>query len=122
MRRIEEFTENGKDFICFDLSGFKTDEDYKEFIESAKIVIRKHPPDSLYTITNMSGAVITSNTHDIIADWVGYNKPYVKCGAVYGVDFTMKTIGKAVGIVTQRMNLAYFASKEESIEYLVNLE
>ena len=122
MTRIEEFTQDNKKFISFNMSGFKTDDDYYDFIEGAKVVMKKYPPDSVYTISNMEGSVLTPNTHDIIADWVAHNKPYVKYGAVYGVDFSMKTIGKTVGIVTQRLNLVYVSSKEEALEYLLNLE
>jgi len=122
MNRLEEFTKNGKNFICYDLSGLKTDDEFKDLIATAKVLIKKYPPDSVYTITNMTGAVMTTNTHDIIADWIGHNKPYVKYAAVYGVDFTMKTIGKSVGIVTQRVNLEYVSSREEAMEFLLNLE
>jgi len=122
MKRIEEFTKNEKSFISFDLSGFKTDDEYKDFIEAAKVVVKKHPPNSLFTLSNMQDAVLTSNTHDIIADWVTHNKPFVKYGAVYGVDFSMKTIGKTVGIVTQRLNLVYVSTREEAIDYLLNVE
>jgi len=122
MNRIEEFIEDSKSFICFDLSEFKTDDEYTEFIESAKSVIAKYSPESVYTISNMTNAVLSKNTHDIIAGWVAYNKPYVKCGAVYGVDFAMKTIGKTVGIVTQRLNIVYVATKEEAIKYLLNVD
>ena len=34
MKRIEEFTQNEKSFISFNLSGFKTDDEYKDFIET----------------------------------------------------------------------------------------
>ena len=122
MNRIEEFIEDSKSFICFDLSEFKTDNEYIEFIESAKTVIAKYSPESVYTITNMTNAVLSKNSHDIIAGWVAFNKPYVKYGAVYGVDFTMKTVGKTVGIVTQRLNLVYVETKEEAIEYLLKVE
>ena len=122
MNRIEEFERDGKSFICFDLSEFKTDDEYTEFIESAKTAISSYSPESVFTISNMTNAVLSKNTHDIIAGWVAFNKPFVKYGAVYGVDFAMKTIGKTVGIVTQRLNLVYVATKEEAIEYLLNIE
>jgi len=122
MDRIEEFVEEGNSFICFDLSDFKTDDEYTEFIKIAKLEITKYAPGSVFTISNMTNAVLSKNTHDIIADWVTHNKPYVKYGAVYGVDFAMKTIGKTVGIVTQRLNLVYVATKDEAIKQLLNME
>ena len=122
MNRIEEFTQGGKKFMYFDFSDIKTDEEYIDFIKTAKIEVKKHPPDSIYTISNMKNAAITSNTHDIIADWVAHNKPYVKYGAVCNIDFSAKIIGKTVSIVTQRMNLVYVSSKEEAIEYLLNVD
>ena len=122
MSRIEEFELEGKNIILFDLSGFKTDNEYVDLIKKAKAVIVKYSENSLYTITNMTGAVVSKNTHDIIADWVKYNKPYVVSGVVYGADATQVIIGKTASAVTQRSNLTYLGSKEEAIDYLIGLD
>jgi len=122
MDRIEEFKREGKDIILFDLSGFKTDNEYIELIKKAKAMIVKYQENSLYTITNMTGAVVSKNTHDIIVDWVQYNKEFVIFGVVFGADATQKIIGKTATAVTKRSNLVYLNTKEEAVEYIINLE
>jgi len=122
MSRIEEYKLEGKNIISFDLSGFKTDNEYVDLIKKAKAMIIKYPENSVYTITNMTGAIVSKNTHDIIADWVKHNKPYVRSGVVYGADATHKVIGKTASAVTQRSNLAYLGSKEEAEEYIIGLD
>jgi len=122
MNRIEEFTRDGKNIIYIDFSGFTTDKEFTDFIASAKIVVKKYSPGSLYTITNITDAKISANTHDIMSDWITHNKPYVKFGAVYGADSTSKIIGKTASIVSQRSNLAYLSSKEEALDYLSKLD
>ena len=121
MNRIEEFTRGGKNIIYFDFSGFTTDKEFTDFIASAKIVVKKYPPDSIYTITNVEDIKVSANTHNIMSDWLAHNKPYVKSGTVYGADATSKIIGKTATIVSQRSNLAYVTSKEEAIDYLSKL-
>ena len=122
MNRIEEFKHEGKDVVLFNLSGFKTDNEYIEFIKKAKAMIIKYSENSLYTITNMTGAVVSINTHDIIVDWVKHNKPYVKSGVVFGTDATQKVIGKTASAVTQRSNLVYLDTKQEALDYISNLD
>jgi len=121
MNRIEEFSQDGKNIMLFDFSGFTTDKEYTDLISSAKMLIMKYEPDSLYTVTNMKGAVVSAKTHDIIADWVKYNKPYVKHGVVYGVDAAQKVIGQTAAVVTQRTNLVYVSTKEDAMEHIKNL-
>ena len=122
MSRIEEFELDGKSFVYFDLSGFRKDNEYIDFIATAKTVIKKYPPNSLYTITNMKGAMVGGNTHVIMSEWVTHNKPYVKFGAVCSADTTAKVIGHTVSVVSQRSNLMYVDSKEEAIDSLLALE
>jgi len=122
MNRIEEFEHEGKDVVLFDLSGLENDNEYIDLIKKAKAIIIKYSDNSLYTITNMTGAVVSKNTHDIIADWVMHNKPYVKFGVVFGADATQKIIGKTASAVTQRSNLVYLNTKEEALDYISNLD
>ena len=122
MNRIEEFLQEGKNIIYFDFSGLGTDQEFKDLINLAKIEIVKHPPDSIYTITNMEGVTVSTNTYGIISKWMTFNKPYVKFGVVCGADATKKVIGRSAAVVSQRSNIVYVSSKEEAINYIMNLD
>ena len=119
MNRLEEFTRDGKVMVYIDFSNFSSNEELKSFIESAKPVMKKYSPNSVYTITNMEGIVFNKATHEIIAEWVEHNKPYVKYGAVFGVDGVKKTLAQTIAIITKRKNLIYVSSKEEAIDSLL---
>ena len=122
MNRIEEFKHAGKSVIYMDFSGFKENTEYKTIIDAAKTLIREYPHDSLYTITNMTNAVVNSNTHDTFSSFTEHNKPFVKLGLVCGADTTTKIIGKTVATVSGRSNLIYVSSKDDALDYLTNLE
>jgi hypothetical protein len=62
MERIEEFTREGKIFIYFDLSNFKSNNEFTQFIEKSKPVIEKYAEHSLYTITNIENVRFDSKT------------------------------------------------------------
>ena len=119
MDRIEEFTQDGKKIVYIDFSHFTTTEELSSFIESAKPYIKKYPLNSIYTITNMEGMTVNSETHDIMAGWVEHNKPYVKFGAVYGVDGIKRILAKTIAVLTKRNNLVYVSSRGEALNSLL---
>ena len=117
--RIEEFTQDGKDFIYLDLSGFKTNDEYREFVEAAKIRIAKHAKNSLYTITNIRDVKFDSETKRVVAEWMAYNRPYVKFGAVMGFDGIKRMVVNSIFKLSGRKNMTFVANKEGAIEWLL---
>jgi hypothetical protein len=117
--RIEEFAVNGKSFIYFDLSEFKTNDEYRQFIEAAKGYMPKYAEASLHTITNIRSVRFDTETKRIIAEWMAFNKPYVKYGAVIGFDGIKRIIVNAIFKLCGRTNMAFVSDKESAIEWLV---
>jgi hypothetical protein len=117
--RIEEFTQDGKNFIYFDLSEFKTNDEYKKFIETAKERMPKYAESSLYTITNIKGVSFDTETKRIIAEWMAFNRPYVKRGAVIGFDGIKRIVVSAIFKLSGRTNMAFVSDKEHAIEWLL---
>lgn len=120
MERIEEFTVDGKDFIYFDLSYFTANKQYERVIEASKEIISKY--ESVYTITNIEGAKYDSVTKGLVADWMAFNKSRVKYGAVIGVDGIKRIIVNAIFSMSGRKNMAYIATKDEAVEWLLTKE
>jgi len=118
-QRIEEFTHEGKNFIYYDLSDFKTNDEFLEFTKKAKECIAKYAEYSLFTITNIKDVKFDSETKNIIADWMEYNKPYVKFGTVIGFDGIKKIMVNAILKLCGRKNMAFVSSKEQAIELLL---
>jgi len=118
-QRIEEFTQEGKDFVYYDLSNFETNDEFIEFTTAANERITKYAEHSLYTITNIRDVKFDSETKTIVADWMKRNKPYVKFGSVIGFDGIKKIMVNAIFKLCGRKNMIFTSSKEQAIEYLL---
>jgi len=119
MGRIEEFTQDGRDFVYLDMSGFKTNDEFARFIEESKPVIAKYAEGSLYTIANIESIKFDSETKKMVAEWTEHNKPYVKCGAVIGMTGVKKIMVNAVFALSGRKNMGSASSREKAIEWLL---
>lgn len=120
MARIEEFNIDGKDFLHFDLSNLKENGEFSAVLESAKEVIAKYKPNSVYTVTNISNIMYDSETKEEVAKWMSHNKPYVKYGAIYGMDGIKKIMVNAILKICGRSNMSFTNTKEQALEWLKN--
>ena len=119
MGRIEEFTRDGKNFFYFDLSGFKSNEEFIHVIEDSKPMIRQHPERSVYTITNITNVRFDTQTKELVAEWTAHNKPYVKYGAVVGMDGIKKIMVNAIFAISGRKNMSSASTKDEAVARLL---
>lgn len=119
MKRIEEFTQNGKNFVYIDFSGLASDTDYLEVIKLAEPVVAKYPQNSVYTITNISNLKFDTHTKEIAAKYMECNKPYVKYGVIIGIDGIKKMMCLAVMKLSGRKNMHFAFSRELAIEWLL---
>ena len=122
MDRIEEFTRGGKKFVYIDFSGLQTNEEISRLISLAKPVISKYPPKSVYTITNFEKLHFNRESKDLITPYTEANKPYVKSGAIIGMDGLKKVMANTIFSMSGRKDLAILATKEEAVQHLMNLE
>jgi hypothetical protein len=118
-QRIEEFKLEGKDFIYYDLSDFKTNDEFREFTKAAKECVTKYAKHSLLTITNIRDVKFDSETKNIVANWMEHNKPYVKFGTVIGFDGIKKIMVNAIFKLCGRKNMVFSSNKEQAIEFLL---
>jgi hypothetical protein len=119
MERVEEFTQDGKNFIYFDLSSFKSNNEFTQFIEESKPMIKNYAEQSLYTITNIENIRFDTKTKELIAKWTEHNKPYVKFGAIIGGDGIKKMMANMAFAISKRANMTFASSKEHAIEWLL---
>jgi len=119
MERIEEFTRDGRNFVYLDLSNFKTNDEFMRFIEESKPIISKYDEHSLYTITNIKNVRYDSKTKEVVAQWMECNKPYVKYGAVIGMNGIKKIMVDTIFALSGRKNMGSALTKEEAIVWLL---
>lgn len=121
MERIEEFSQNGKNFIYFDLSKIQDNSEIEALIESAKEIASKYLHNSLYTITNLAELTFDTKTKEITSAWMAFNQPYVICGAVIGLDGVRKIMFRSVLKLSGRTNMKLFSSKQQAIDWFATL-
>ena len=122
MERIEEFTIDGKNFMYIDLSHLMANDEFVKITEVIEPLISKYPLSSLYTITNIENIRFDSKSKDMIAKYMSNNKPYVKYGAVIGLDGIKKKMVNLVSFMSGRKNLCFAFTKEQAIEMLLKKE
>jgi len=122
MERIEEFTHNGKNFIYIDVSNLKKNEDFITIVGIVKQIMVKYAEKSVYTITNIENIIFDTETKEIAVKCLKHNEPYVKCGAVLGLDGIKKIMANAVFKFSGRKPLKFFYTKEKAIEWLLQQE
>ena len=118
----EEFILEGKSLLYVDFSRISGKDDLVKSIEVIKSIIAKYPPNSLYTITNVASFRFDSELKKILADLTAHNKPYVKYGAIIGMDGVKKIMVSAILKITGRTNMLFAFSKQQAIELLMQKE
>ena len=119
MGRVDEFTIEGKDFVYIDFSNLSDEKDFAGVIDTAIAVIGKHSEKSIYTITNVENVRFDSNIKETAANYMAFNKPYVKHGVIIGMDGIKKIMVKAIMKMGGRDNMDFCFTKEEGIRLLL---
>ena len=115
----EEFTLEGRNFMYIDLSGIKSNSEFNERIKVIEPEIAKHPEKSLHTITNVENIRFDTESKEIVAQYMTRNKPYVKYGAVIGIDGIKKIMINAIFLLSGRSNMHFAFTKEQAVEWLL---
>jgi len=118
MERIEKFTYEGKDVVCFNLSNIKSNEEFKHVIETAKMTISQYTLNSVYTLTDITNITFDTKTKELAVDWMEFNKPFVIFGTFIGVDGIKKIMMNAVFKMSGRKNVKIFTTKERVFDWL----
>jgi hypothetical protein len=119
--RIETFEHGGKRFIYYDLSYIRSNAEFIEFIELAENVISEFPKErAFFSVTNIEGVTYDSETKKIIAQWMDFNRPYIKYGAVIGLDGIKKIMVNSILKICGRSNMKFFHSREAAIDWITS--
>jgi hypothetical protein len=120
--RIEQFEYEGKKFIYYDMSNFKNNGQFRKFIAHAKEVIQRYPKDnSLFSITNIEGVVYDSETKTIVAEWMDFNRPHIREGAVIGLDGIKRIMVNSILKISGRNNMKFFRTRDDAVQWLAAL-
>jgi hypothetical protein len=120
--RIEHFNYQGKQFIYYDLSNLRSNDQFREFIEHAKKDIQQYPMDgSFFSITNIEGVIYDTETKTIVGEWMNFNRPYIRHGAVIGLDGIKRIMVNSIFKMIGRSNMKFFRARDEAAQWLAAL-
>jgi hypothetical protein len=117
MKRVHLIQHRGKEILYLDFSNCNVNEVF-EVIDTAKKVIRVQQQNSVLTLSNVTGTHYNRDAVQALKDFAHGNKPFVKAGAVIGIDGLKKILYDAVMKFTGR-NLPAFDDFEKAKDWLV---
>lgn len=106
MKRVNYIFHNGRQILFLDFSACNV-EDFPILIKEAEKLIRVEPPNSVLTLTDVTGARYNLEITQALKEFVNGNKPFVKAGAVVGLDALKKVIYNGVMHFSGRHLLAF---------------
>ncbi len=114
--RIKLIEHQGSQILWIDLSHCAGDE-LADRVARAAEVIRNSPELSILTLTLLHGVTYDKETITFLSEYVRENGPYVRAGAVVGLDY-LSGIILPVNRVTGRQ-LQTFANEDAAKDWLV---
>ncbi len=118
MDRIRHIVHEGKGVIIFDFSNMTSGPDALKLIQRSMDECKKHPPDSILSITDVTDAVYNRDTLEGMKQFSEKSKEFTKKSAVVGIT-GMKKVGYRIVMAFSKRNLRVFDKVEEALDYLV---
>lgn len=119
MRKPELISHNGKTIVYLDFSNMRDKDEIMKLENDGAEYIRRQSPKSVLTLTNMDGMFFNNDIKKFFEEVVKGNAPYVKVGAVIGLNGLISIMYNTFIRMTGR-NIRLFKSKEEAMDFLVN--
>ena len=116
---VEEFTQDGRDFLYINLADIKSNAELIERIELIKPQVARHPEKSLYTITNIKNLEFNTESKEIGIQYLKHNKPHVENGVVIGMDGVKKIMAITVLKLSGRKDIHFSFSREQAVEWVL---
>jgi len=101
MERVRFVPYLGKQLLLLDFSKLSASE-VVALVEQAKRFISAQPPNSLLTLTDVTGTLFNDEAANAFRDYVTHNKPYVRAAAVVGVTGLKKIILNVIKTASRR--------------------
>jgi hypothetical protein len=87
-------------------------------VEEVKAWMLKQPKDSLLTLSDVSGQKFDKETLEAFKKLALHNKPFVKAGAIIGIEGLQKIAYNTIMAFSSR-NMPAFTTREEAMDWLV---
>jgi hypothetical protein len=121
MTRVRFIEHRGVRILHLDFARIKTVEDALSAIAEAQNVITTQPHNSVLTLTDVEHSIFNAEIARALWRLARHDKPYVRAGAVVGLDPAKEIILNLVQRMSRR-RFATFPSLEEAKDWLVEHE
>lgn len=115
--RVQFIRHGSAEILFIDWSGASSDE-ILAAIEETKRAIASRPHNSVLTLTHVRDAKVDRRVTDVLKSYVAHNKPYVRKGAVVGLNdlkmIAFNFVNRATGRALRAMD-----SLEQAKDWLV---
>jgi hypothetical protein len=116
-QRLEFEVHQGKRVLIIDYSKCDVTQ-MKEMIEVTRSLIATQAPNSLLTLSDVTGATFNIDVVEELKEMTKHNAPYVRKAALIGVTGLQAFIYSVVQSFSKR-NIPIFSKKEEALKYLL---
>jgi hypothetical protein len=119
--RVRFVEHKGKRVLLHDLSNIQDPRDAFPLVEQSKAIVAQQQPRSLLTLTYVRGSRFNREIIEALKDLVVHNGPFVKAGAIVGLEGLQRVIYVTLTQLTGR-RLPTFETVEEGLDYLASQE
>lgn len=118
MAGTQLFSYKGNTIFKIDFSNVSSVPEISGIINEGAGYIRNQPLDSVLTLTDISGMHFNNEIKELFQNFIKGNKPYVKAGAVIGLNGLQQIIYNGLMKLTGR-EIKSFSSIESAKDWLV---
>ena len=118
--RVRFVEHKGRQILFHDFSNLLKVEDALAAIAESRAIVRKQPPNSVLTLTEVTGSRFNREIVEALKELTKGNKPHVKAGAIVGMTGIQRVVYIAVTQFTGR-RLPTFDTVLEAKDYLAGV-
>lgn len=121
MSRTQQITHQGKIIFQMDFSNLNNPKEIRATIEESVRFIRSQPNASALTLTKINGMHFSNEIKDMFNDFIKGNKPFVKAGAVVGLNGLQRIVYNGLMKITGR-DIKSFDDVTSAKDWLVDFK
>lgn len=116
--RIRFVTHKLKQILLLDFTHIEKAADAMEVVAFAREFVAKQPPNSLFTLSDITDSHYDRDVTAGLQELAKHNKPYVIAGAAVGVSGLQKVVFRSILAFSGRKNIKLFDDRESAMDWL----
>jgi hypothetical protein len=118
MEQVKFINHNGTRILRIEFPDGAEKHTILEIIAEIKKNVESQPKNSVFTLTTIGSFTYDTEITRAFDDYIKFNKPYVKAGAVVGITGLKKALYNSLMLLSKR-KVRVCNTEEEAINYLV---